>query len=245
MNSMNPIHVCAHRGASRTHPENTAAAFDEAVRVGAPMLEFDVRRTRDGECVIMHDARVDRTTDGQGAVRELTWREIRALDAGAGERVPHLDEALAYADRARLNVQIKVAEDDDAESEAYAEALAKAFADEAVRRAGFITASNAPFLQRMREGLPDVQLCKLGGRGRPDYPHLAASPPAGQIIQPRAAETTSELVAAAHELGLEVNVYFADDEATASRLLDCGVDGILTNDPAWLIEWLAARRGGR
>jgi len=107
--------ICAHRGASHTHPENTLAAFHEALRLGAHMIEFDVRRTRDGELVLMHDRTVNRTTDGKGAVANLTLAELRELDAGswkgeefAGEGVPTLDEALAMMpENVWLNVHLK------------------------------------------------------------------------------------------------------------------------------------------
>ncbi len=93
--------ISAHRGASDTHPENTLSAFREAIRLGAHQIELDVSLTKDGHLVIMHDATVDRTTNGKGAVRQLTLAQIKKLDAGAkkharfaGERVPTLREAL-------------------------------------------------------------------------------------------------------------------------------------------------------
>ena len=94
---MDPRHVkvCAHRGASDTHPENTIEAFREAIRLGAQMIEFDVALSRDGKLVLMHDSTVDRTTNGKGPVSQLTLEELKKLDAGvykakhfAGATVP-------------------------------------------------------------------------------------------------------------------------------------------------------------
>ena len=107
--------ICAHRGASDTHPENTLAAFREAIRLGAQMIEFDVALSKDGRLVLMHDATVDRTTDGKGRVSELTLAELKKLDAGAwkggrfkNERVPTLDEGLAIMpENIWLNVHLK------------------------------------------------------------------------------------------------------------------------------------------
>ena len=107
--------ICAHRGASHTHPENTLAAFHEAIRLGAHMIEFDVALSKDGQLVLMHDATVDRTTDGKGFVSDLTLSELQKLDAGSwkdsrfkGQRVPTLDEALAIMpDNIWLNVHLK------------------------------------------------------------------------------------------------------------------------------------------
>lgn len=97
------IYVAAHRGWSAKYPENTMEAFRAAAELGVDQIETDVRVTKDGELVLMHDATVDRTTDGTGLVREKTLAEIRRLDAGikkgaefAGCRVPTLKEFLDY-----------------------------------------------------------------------------------------------------------------------------------------------------
>jgi len=93
--------ICAHRGAMATHPENTITALKEAVRLGVHAVEFDVHWTNDRQLVLMHDSKVDRTTNGTGKVSGFTLAEIRKLDAGswkgkqfAGERIPTLEEAL-------------------------------------------------------------------------------------------------------------------------------------------------------
>ena len=107
--------ICAHRGASDTHPENTLAAFREAIGLGAQMIEFDVALSKDGKLVLMHDATVNRTTDGTRRVSELTLAELKKLDAGSwkharfkGERIPTLDQALAIMpDNMWLNVHLK------------------------------------------------------------------------------------------------------------------------------------------
>ncbi len=92
--------VIAHRGGPQDAPENTLAAFRHALALGADGVELDVQRTKDGALVIMHDETVARTTGGRGAVRDLTLAEVRALDAGQGERVPLFEEALALAQAA-------------------------------------------------------------------------------------------------------------------------------------------------
>jgi len=107
--------ICAHRGANDTHPENTLAAFREAIRLGVHMIEFDVALTKDGQLVLMHDATVDRTTDGSGRVSDLTLGQLKSLDAGSwkgqefkGERIPTLDETLAMMpENVWLNVHLK------------------------------------------------------------------------------------------------------------------------------------------
>lgn len=109
------IKVVAHRGAANFGPENTLGAFEKATELGADYIELDVRQTRDGHFVIMHDDTVDRTTDGTGAVADLTLADIRRLDAGAwhapehaGNRVPTLQEVIeALRGRAGLNLDFK------------------------------------------------------------------------------------------------------------------------------------------
>jgi len=93
--------ICAHRGVSDSHPENTIAAFREAIRLGAHMIELDVALSSDGKLVLMHDHTVDRTTNGSGRVEELTLAELKKLDAGfwkgsrfKGEQIPTLKEAI-------------------------------------------------------------------------------------------------------------------------------------------------------
>jgi glycerophosphoryl diester phosphodiesterase len=112
---MKRFFVWAHRGASALAPENTLAAFRAAEAGGADGLELDVQLSRDGVPVVLHDATVDRTSDGRGAVAELTLTELRRLDVGtwfapafAGERLPTLEEVLAWGGRRlRFNIEIK------------------------------------------------------------------------------------------------------------------------------------------
>ena len=107
--------ICAHRGANHSHPENTLSAFKEAIRLGAHMIEFDVRLTKDSALVILHDATLDRTTTGSGKVENFTLNEIHKLDAGSWknsefkeERIPTLDETLEIMPRnVWLNIHLK------------------------------------------------------------------------------------------------------------------------------------------
>ena len=110
-----PIFIVGHRGAPLIAPENTIASHEAALRLGANIIELDVRMTRDGHFVVIHDATVDRTTNGEGRVSKMTLEEIRALDAGAwkgpqfaGARVPTLREALAnLKGRAGIDIDFK------------------------------------------------------------------------------------------------------------------------------------------
>lgn len=117
MKYKNLIPVAAHRGNSKYFPENTMAAYRSGVELGADMLEIDLHMTADGHLVMMHDHRVDRTTNGKGLIREKTLEEIRELDAGSwkgeqfkGEKVPTFEEFLAFVREypdLLLNVELK------------------------------------------------------------------------------------------------------------------------------------------
>lgn len=99
----NKIAVAAHRGNSKYYPENTMSAYRSAVEIKADQIEIDIHMTKDGEIVMMHDAKVDRTTDGHGFIRDMTLSEVRSLDAGSwkgeqfkGEKVPLFEEFLSF-----------------------------------------------------------------------------------------------------------------------------------------------------
>lgn len=104
---MSSFLIVGHRGVLATEPENTFRSYHRAVELGVDVIELDVRLSRDNELVIMHDASVDRTTDGQGAVADLDWSELQALDAGAGERIPHLTEVLDTFPDMEFQIEVK------------------------------------------------------------------------------------------------------------------------------------------
>ncbi len=99
-----------HRGAAGHAPENTIAAVRKGISLGVDFVEVDVQRCRDGHLVVIHDATVDRTTDGKGEVCDLTWDELQLLDAGGGERIPSVEEVLAAANGlAGVMLEVKAA----------------------------------------------------------------------------------------------------------------------------------------
>ncbi len=107
--------LISHRGAAGLAPENTLKAIEEGIRQRAQIVEIDIRRSKDGKLVVIHDQRVDRTTDGHGEIGELTWDEIAALDAGksfspgfAGEQIPGLDDVLQRLSNQQVRLLIEV-----------------------------------------------------------------------------------------------------------------------------------------
>jgi len=237
------VTVCAHRGSSGTHPENTLAAFREAWRLGVDMIELDVAMTRDGALVILHDETVDRTTDGTGKVHELSAATVRGLDAGsskapsfAGERIPTLAEVLDETPAAcRLNIHVKP----HAPSvSALVDAVAGELASRDLFATAFVTA-DASEVKLFRTRQPRLTTCNLTAQHGDGSDYIALSCELGcTICQPNNTLVTEAFCSQAHDAGLEVNPFYADDEAEMRRLIDCGVDGILTNYPARLLRLL-------
>lgn len=236
------IVVCAHRGASGTFPENTLAAFREAVDLGSDMIEFDVRMTADGECVLLHDPTVDRTTAGTGNVWELTLEEVKRLDAGVkfgqqfvGERIPTLTETLnLVGGKAELNLHVYPGPDD---GDALVRRVCKEIKERDLYQSSFI-AGMEDVMKIARSCDPAVRRCNLQGQDSPEN-YLASCIEFGcSDMQPSNQIVTRGLCYAAHRAGLRVNPFYADEEAEMVRLIECGVDGILTNYPERLIAVL-------
>lgn len=105
---MYDFEVVGHRGAPREEPENTLASFRRAIDIGVDWIEFDLRKTKDGVLVVIHDDGVDRTTNGRGLVRHMTFGELQELDAGNGQKIPSLQQVIDLSrDRVKMDMEIK------------------------------------------------------------------------------------------------------------------------------------------
>jgi glycerophosphoryl diester phosphodiesterase len=251
----------AHRGDSAHAPENTLEAFRLAVERGAGGLELDVHLTRDGEVVVLHDETVDRTTDGTGAVAEMTLEEVRALDAGyrfgapeypyrgRGCRVPTLAEVFEEFPEAVINLEIKAGTpgiekavlDVIEAARAEGRSLVASGRHEVVRRFRDVSGGEIPTSASYREIEVFHALCNLrvASSLSPDYDALQVpvSWRGITIVTPR-------FVAAASAAGVRVDAWTIDDAAEMRRLLDLGVGVIMTNHPERLARVLAEREGG-
>ena len=123
-----PVVRVAHRGASGLCPENTRLAFERAIALGVDLIELDVHLTRDGELAVIHDHRLERTTNGAGYVRDHTAAQLRALDAGLGQPVPMLSDVLPLAAAAGVRLCVEAKGDGEAECVSIAEAIVAALA---------------------------------------------------------------------------------------------------------------------
>ncbi len=235
--------VLAHRGLATEAPENTLLAFAHALAVGVTHLETDVHASRDGVAVIAHDSELERVAGRPGAVADLDARALGQLDLGGGHGMPSLDEALEAFPEARFNIDVKSA----AAIAPTAEAVRRHRAEHRVlltsfsekRRAAAVrlapgvasSASGARFataLLAARLGLHPVARAALAGLHAVQIPERALG-----------IETTAPpLLRAFQGAGLEVHVWTVNDPATMRRLLERGVDGIVTDRADLAVEVL-------
>ncbi len=216
--------ITGHRGALGTEPENTLRSFRRAVADGCDEIELDLRVTADGELVIMHDATVDRTTSGTGAVEELTLAEIRALDAGLGEKVPTWSETVAAID-VRFQAEVK--------AEAAVPLLAQSLkSDPALAERTLVTSFHPEILLAVREAFPDVTTGHIFGRTPETAEVIARTRAAGATWSLCGiAGLTPAAVADLHTAGLSVTAWPVPDAPTLATALSLAVDGITTDNP--------------
>ncbi len=235
-----PLGACAHRGDSKVAPENTIPAFVSAVEKGAAMIEFDVAFTRDDRLVIMHDATVDRTTDGKGKVCDLTFEQVRALDAGswfndkfAGTRVPTIEEVLEVIPQTILcNVHLKG-------GAKLGEATARAIA-RMNRVSHCFLACETAAAKAARAVAPDLRICNMTRQGNDHtaYAKATVAQPAQFIQLSGPEEGLKEAADLCHANGIIVNYFGAEDPEKIRELVRAGVNYILTDDLATCLKTL-------
>jgi len=224
--------ICAHRGANETHPENTIAAFEEAVRLGTQMVEFDVRMTKDNKLIIMHDNSVDRTTNGTGLVEELTWNEIKILDAGEwksknfkGEKVPLFDEALdVFPKNIWLNIHLKG-------NEELGRAVAEVLLSKKREHQGIIACNNES-ARGVKKIDQNIMICNMERQtNRKEYidETIRGNFSTLQLLKKRNDATLKNDILELKKNQIRINYYFSNTVEEGIELFDLGVDFILTD----------------
>lgn len=245
--------IVAHRGASSIRPENTLASFEEALRLGARILELDVRLTCDGVAVVMHDATVDRTTDGTGAVHELASSEIASLNAGSTgrpERVPTLAEVLdLVSGRGAVALEIKNLPGEpgfDPGGERIVEATHMELVRSAFEGPVLVVSFNPASIAASKAIAPTVPTGFLTTEPVPSREALAYAVAMGHDMVLPGTRSLIPLgeafVEEAHALGIRVGTWTADEPGEVGLLLDRGVDAVASNDVAMALAVLAERR---
>jgi glycerophosphoryl diester phosphodiesterase len=231
----------AHRGGASEAPENTLPAFQAAVDLGFRYLETDVHVTADGALVAFHDDRLDRVTDRAGLIAELPWREVREARVDGREPIPLLEDLLGAFPEARLNI--------DPKHDAAVEPLAAVLRRTGAAARVCIGAFSDRRLARMRALVPGV-CTSMGPRSVARLRLAATGLPTGRFAAPcvqvpvRTGAVTlvdRRFVEAARQRGIDVHVWTIDDAEEMHRLLDLGVNGIMTDRPAVLREVFTQR----
>ncbi|MDN3666641.1 glycerophosphodiester phosphodiesterase [Algibacter miyuki] len=231
--------ICAHRGANKLYPENTISAFEEAVHLGAHMIEFDVRMTIDNKLIIMHDATVDRTTNGSGLVENLTWNEIKKLDAGTwkskkfkGERVPLLEEVLdVFPKNIWLNIHLKG-------GKKLGTAVAQIILDKG-RTHQSIIACNTEIAKGVKKLNNNIMICNMErSHSRNNYIQTTIQNEftALQFLKKRDNTNMLKDIELLKANKIKINYFYSNTPKEGLALLNKGVDFVLTDNLSEMLD---------
>ena len=240
--------IYGHRGAAGAAPENTLAAFELALAQGADGIEFDVRLSADGQPVVIHDARLNRTTSGTGFVHENKVSVLKSLDAGSWfnerypaqardrfvrQRIPLLEEVLAWVRRrgCRALVEIKAGGGTYPGIEAR---ILRTIRSTATASLVTVISFDHAALRRLRE--LDANLSLGASFKRPLFALRRAKSLGARIVVPHWAFASRQFIGRAHQAGLEVVVWTVNQPEAMRRKIADGVDGIITDYPGGLAE---------
>lgn len=222
----NRPHIIGHRGAQGLAPENTLKGFQTAIDLGADGVEFDVQRSADGKLVIFHDDMVDRTTNGTGVLRLLTFAEIRRLDAGAGEQVPTFDEVLDLFSTNDLILHVELKDPflfANIEQQVI-ERIRVYHLQERCQLRSF----DHDALKRAYALAPEIAISELWFEQIP-------RPPFFKTVSAFYGLYTADNLHYLHEQGAKATAWTVNDKETAQHLIDIGIDGITTDYPDRLL----------
>jgi len=226
------VDVIAHRGGAAEAPEGTVTAFRTAIANGVDWIEFDVRLTADGVPVVLHDATLERTAGDPRAVGEMTYDQLRLLDAGDGAPVPTFEDVVRMGVEAGIGLlpEAKEAHLYPGLVEAMLEVIAEADAGDVT----VVQSFDAATLERFRELAPNQRLCALYGTFRFD---LTDPPADAEYVCPMAEMVllNPTMIRAAHDDGRTVFVWFGPtDGELAYRLVEAtGADGLIVDAPSY------------
>lgn len=226
----------AHRGGAGLRPENTLAAFNKASELGADMIEFDLQPTKDFRIIVMHDKTINRTTSGMGRPPELSFDYIRSLDAGswfhpgyAGEKVPSLEETLeVIPSSVELNVELKYIDEQD---DRFEHRVYNILEEHGALDRSIITTRWPLTCERFRKIDPSIKTTVLQ-KQRTEEEYLELLSGQGlEYAQIRRHSMNRPFIDRLHENGIQVFIFYSDEEKEMEEFAKMGVDGILTNYP--------------
>jgi glycerophosphoryl diester phosphodiesterase len=217
-----------HRGAMGYAPENTLASFAKALELGVDGIELDVHLCKSGEMVVIHDGRVDRTTNGKGTVIDMTLTELKQLDAGEGQHIPTFQEVVDFVDRrAVIDIELKA----EGTGKPVAEIVNRYVQKQGWKKEQFILSSfDHHELKRCHDIIPEVPFGPLIAAKPLDYALFAQAMNA-DIILPFFEFLDLKFVQDAHQRGLKIFTWTVNRPKDIKEMLSIGVDGIISNYP--------------
>lgn len=240
-NRMSYPRVCAHRGFSAVAPENSMAAFGAAVAMGADEIEFDLWHTKDGEIVSIHDAVIDRVSDGSGTVTEMTYDELRKCDFGVktgesfkGMKIIKFEEILKKLGcQTVMNIHVKTHDDAGKYDPEILDKIVKLIDKYDCRKHVYFMSCCDDFLRQALEKCPDIARC----RGMREQSTEATREMIDSAVKYKCSKVqffkpyyNDEFVKEAHDKGLVCNIFWSDDPIEAKEMLEAGFDTVLTNE---------------
>jgi glycerophosphoryl diester phosphodiesterase len=222
------IKIVGHRGAAGYAPENTLLSFQAAMDSGCDKVEMDIRVTKDGHAVVIHDATVDRTTNGKGPVLAKTLEEIKRLECGKGQKIPTLREVVDLCkNRIRLIIELK----EFGASKAVSEILE----ENDLTGSSLVISFDAGIVGEMKVTNPKIKLGLLFKKplfkGNPGHIWKVVEEIPLDYICPRSDSLNREMVSEAHAKGLKVFAYNINSKEIFLKMAECGVDEICTDYP--------------
>lgn len=219
--------IIGHRGAMAVAPENTLESIGRALDAGVDMVEVDIALCRSGEVILLHDDRLDRTTDGSGYVADWSFEDLRKLDAGSGQMIPTLTEVIDLVDRrCPLNVEIKgrgSAREVSRILETYIRSGQRSEED-------FIVSSfDHRELRHFHSLYPEIRISPIVSCHPLSFTQIIGDLPVWSLNMKREF-VSREIVEEAHRWGARLLVFTINKPEELERMRDIGVDGVFTND---------------
>ena len=259
--SNNNVYVAGHRGFPKVYPENTMISFEGALKLGLDQIETDVRITRDGELVLIHDALVDRTTDGTGEVRDYTFEELQKLDAGswkdstfAGARIPKLRDLFELVkDHPTITLDLELKEYPDRDEDGSWEKVALEVCDRTVAMVEeyhfedrvVLNTFSTPLMNYVHKKHPGYRthvffpMFKMRGEGEDPYPGAYCACVYGPKEVAEGIVTSDQIRDFSRETGIRVWAgCYAKDEETIDLALSWGAELITANNPDEVMDYL-------
>ena len=249
--SFTPPWIVAHRGYKKKYPENTLAAFQAAMDAGVPMIELDVTLSRDRKLVVIHDATLERTTNGHGPVHDYTLEELKQLDAGswfhsdfADQRLPELGEVLELVNgRVITNIEIKShAYEPHHPPDAIEKQVVEMVKKKNLQNSILISNFDGNVLEQisLMEAPPQIALISKSPLERNTVEickrlNTFSWHPTQQIVTPRQ-------VRKLHVAGIRVFPYKVDTPENCARMIGLKVDGVITDDPVSVRRWSEVKK---